>query len=45
MRIEQGTYGIYLVTGDYIDPRQLKAVPWTTMSIQGKNDYERGLNH
>ncbi len=45
MRIEHGTYGVCLVTGESINPNRLKAVPWTTMSLEGKNQYERGLGY
>ena len=34
-RIEQGSYGICEVTGDEIEPERLKAIPWTSCSIEG----------
>ena len=34
-RIEQGSYGVCEVTGDDIEPERLKAIPWTSCSIEG----------
>lgn len=33
-RIKNGTYGICQVTGEQIEARRLKAVPWTQISIK-----------
>ena len=35
-RIENGTFGICVITGELIDPRRLMAVPTTTKSLQAK---------
>lgn len=34
-RIEEGSYGICEVTGEHIEPARLKAIPWTSCSIEG----------
>ena len=34
-RIEQGCYGVCEETGDDIEPERLKAIPWTSCSIEG----------
>ncbi len=34
-RIEEGSYGVCEVTGDDIEPERLKAIPWTSCSIEG----------
>lgn len=34
-RIEEGSYGICEVTGEDIEPERLKAIPWTSCSIEG----------
>ena len=34
-RIEDGSYGICEVTGDQIETERLKAIPWTSCSVEG----------
>lgn len=34
-RIENGTYGICEETEEIIEPDRLKAIPWTSLSIEG----------
>ena len=34
-RIEDGSYGICEVTGDQIEFERLKAIPWTSCSVEG----------
>ena len=34
-RIEEGSYGICEETGEEIEPDRLKAIPWTSFSIEG----------
>ena len=34
-RIEAGSYGKCEVTGEPIEPERLKAIPWTSCSIEG----------
>ena len=34
-RIETGSYGTCEETGEEIEPERLKAIPWTTCSIEG----------
>ena len=34
-RIEDGSYGVCEVTGEHIEPERLKAIPWTSCSIEG----------
>ena len=34
-RIEEGCYGVCEVTGEEIEPERLKAIPWTSCSIEG----------
>ncbi len=34
-RIEEGSYGVCEVTGEKIEPERLKAIPWTSCSIEG----------
>ncbi len=35
MRIEKGTYGVCEETDELIEPKRLKAIPWTRLSIEG----------
>ncbi len=34
-RIEQGHYGVCEETGEMIESERLKAIPWTSLSIEG----------
>ena len=34
-RIENGSYGVCEVTGEEIEPERLKAIPWTSCSVEG----------
>jgi len=36
-RIEQGTYGICVVTGDPIPVARLRAIPWADMTVEAAN--------
>jgi RNA polymerase-binding transcription factor DksA len=40
-RIEQGTFGICERTGQPIEPRRLKAIPWARYSLQGQTEMEK----
>lgn len=33
-RVEEGTYGVCVTCGDDIDPRRLKAIPWTAFCVE-----------
>ena len=41
-RIELGTYGICEITGRPIEPKRLKAIPWTRCSYAGQAELEQG---
>lgn len=34
-RMEEGSYGVCEITGESIEPERLKAIPWTSCSIEG----------
>jgi DnaK suppressor protein len=39
-RIEQGTFGICERTGQHIEPKRLKAIPWARYSLEGQTEVE-----
>jgi RNA polymerase-binding transcription factor DksA len=41
-RIERGTFGICEITGQPIEPKRLKAIPWTRYSLQGQQEMDHG---
>lgn len=42
-RIEDGTYGFCEVTGEKIGEDRLRAMPFTTLSIEAQEEMERGV--
>ena len=42
-RIEEGTYGICEVTGEKIGEERLRALPFTTLSVEAQEEIERGI--
>ena len=42
-RIEEGTYGICEVTGEKIGEERLRALPFTTLSVEAQEEIERGV--
>lgn len=42
-RIEDGTYGFCEVTGEKIGEERLRAMPFTTLSIEAQEEMERGV--
>lgn len=34
-RMEKGSYGVCEITGESIEPARLRAIPWTSCSIEG----------
>ncbi len=42
-RIEEGTYGFCDVTGEKIGEERLRALPFTTLSIEAQEEMERGV--
>lgn len=42
-RIEEGTYGFCEVTGEKIGEERLRAMPFTTLSIEAQEEMERGV--
>ncbi len=40
-RIEEGTYGICLHSGEPIDKKRLEAVPWAKLSVKAQEREER----
>lgn len=41
-RIERGAYGVCEVTGQPIESKRLKAMPWVRCSLAGQAEVERG---
>jgi DnaK suppressor protein len=41
-RIEDGAFGICLVCGEAINPKRLRAVPWTQLCVSCQERLERG---
>lgn len=42
-RIEEGSYGICDVTGEKIGEERLRALPFTTLSVEAQEEIERGV--
>lgn len=42
-RIDEGTYGFCEVTGEKIGEERLRAMPFTTLSIEAQEEMERGV--
>jgi len=42
-RIDEGTYGICEVTGEKIGEERLRALPFTTLSVEAQEEIERGV--
>lgn len=42
-RIEDGSYGYCLHTGDPIEPRRLQAIPWAKLCVKAQELAEKGL--
>ena len=42
-RIEEGSYGICEVTGEKIGEARLRALPFTTLSVEAQEEIERGI--
>lgn len=42
-RIEEGTYGMCEVTGEKIGEERLRALPFTTLSVEAQEELERGI--
>lgn len=42
-RIEDGSYGLCLHTGEPIEPKRLQAIPWARLCIKAQEMEEQGL--
>ena len=42
-RIDEGTYGVCVISGKEIPPKRLEAVPWAKYTIEVKEQIEKGV--